>query len=118
MQSFLPETPNGEANAAVYASLTVALFTFGEFLTGLVWAKISDRIGRKPTLLIGVVGGSFSAAAFGYSNRLWMALAARTFGGLVNPNTGVVTAFVGELVNRKEDQGNCVHQWKKYRCHY
>jgi MFS family permease len=72
----------------------------------VVWAKVSDRIGRKPTLIIGVVGGIVSTLAFGTSTSLWMALAARAFGGLVNPNVGIVSACVGELVKRKRDQGS------------
>lgn len=75
----------------------------------LVWAKISDRLGRKPVLLIGVFGGSISAVAFGLSRNLWMALGARAFGGLINPNVGVVSAFVGELVKSKDDQGDYTH---------
>src|ERR1700721_3897424 len=82
MQSFLAENPKRDANAAAYASLTVALFTFGEFLMGIFWAKVSDRLGKKPTLIIGVVGGSISALAFGCSTSLWTALTARAFGGL------------------------------------
>jgi hypothetical protein len=34
-----------------------------------------------------------------------MALGARIFGGLVNPNIGVISACVGELVKKKEHQG-------------
>ncbi|KAH8807652.1 MFS multidrug transporter [Xylogone sp. PMI_703] len=105
MKSFLMHSPERDAKAAVYASATVALFTFGEFLTGIVWATISDRLGRKPTLLIGVLGGSISALAFGLSRTLWMALGARAFGGLVNPNVGVISACVGELVKKSEHQG-------------
>jgi MFS family permease len=106
MQSFLPaNSPTREANAAALASLTVALFTLGEFVMGVVWAKVSDRIGRKPTLMIGVVGGCVSALAFGLSSSLGMALAARAFGGLINPNVGVTSACVGEMVKRKRDQG-------------
>ena len=107
MQSFLSDGPKRDAQAAAYASLTVALFTFGEFLMGIAWAKVSDRLGRKPTLIIGVVGGSVSALAFDLSTNLWMALSARLFGGLVNPNVSVVSACVGELVKRKEHYGSC-----------
>ncbi|KAN0068305.1 Major facilitator superfamily domain containing protein [Elaphomyces granulatus] len=105
MQSFLPDNPGREPNAAALAPLTIALFTFGEFLMGVPWAKVSDRIGRKPTLIIGTVGGGVSALAFGLSTNLWMALAARIFGGLVNPNVGVISACVGELIESKQDQG-------------
>ncbi|CZS94077.1 uncharacterized protein RAG0_04108 [Rhynchosporium agropyri] len=102
MQSFLKESADREAKSAAYASLTVALFTFGEFCTGVLWGKVSDRIGRKPTLILGIFGGSFSALLFGLSNNVWLALGARLFGGLVNPNVGVVSTCVGELVKKKE----------------
>ncbi|KAK2738293.1 hypothetical protein FQN55_000594 [Onygenales sp. PD_40] len=105
MQSFLSASPSRDAKAAAFASTTVALFTFGEFLMSVAWAKVSDRFGRKPTLMIGVVGGCASALTFGVSGSLGMAMAARAFGGLVNPNVGVISACVGELVERKRDQG-------------
>jgi MFS family permease len=107
MQSLFADGPKRDAQAAAYASLTVAFFTFGEFLTGITWDKVSDRLGRKPTLIIGVVRGSVSALAFGFSTNLWMALSARIFGGLVNPNVSVVSVCVGELVKRKQHQGSC-----------
>jgi len=107
MQSFLADGPKRDAQTAAYAPLTVALCTFGEFLTGIAWAKVGDRLGPKPTLIIGVVRGSVSALAFGFSTNLWMALSARLFGGLVNPNVGVVSVCVGELVKRKQHRGSC-----------
>ena len=106
MRSFPGNGPKRDANEAAYASLTVAPFTFGELLTSIAWTKVSDRLGRKSTLLIGVVGGSISALAFGLSTNLWMALGARVIGGLVNPNVGVISACVGELVKTEEHRGN------------
>ncbi|EGE08450.1 MFS multidrug transporter [Trichophyton equinum CBS 127.97] len=104
-KTFLPADGNQAARAAVLASSTVSLFTFGEFLTAVPWAKVSDRIGRKRTLMIGVVCGAASALAFGLSRSLGVALVARAFGGLTNPNVGVVSSCVGELVKDKKDQG-------------
>ncbi|EFE37303.1 hypothetical protein TRV_08041 [Trichophyton verrucosum HKI 0517] len=111
MKSFLPADGNQAARAAVLASSTVSLFTFGEFLTGVPWAKVSDRIGRKRTLMIGVVCGAASALAFGLSKSLGVALVARAFGGLTNPNVGVVSSCVGELVRDKKDQGPVIGGW-------
>lgn len=108
MQSFLPDNPGREANAAALAPLTIALFTFGEFLMGVPWAKVSDRIGRKPTLIIGAVGGGVYALAFGLSTK-------RIFGGLVNPNVGVISACVGELIKSKQDQGSS--RFTNYNCY-
>lgn len=90
---------------AVYAGLLVASFTFGEFMTGILWGKVSTLIGRKPTLLVGVIGGIISALFFGTSKSVPLAVAARLFGGLINPNVGVVQTVVAEVVQRKEQQG-------------
>ena len=105
MKSLLPNNGFHDANGVALAVLMVALFTFSEFLTSAQLTKASDLLGRKPILMIGVVGGSISALLFGFSTSLWMALTARTFGGLFNPNVGVVSVCVGELVKKKEQQG-------------
>lgn len=71
-----------------------------------IWARISDNIGRKPTLLIGSLAAMLSALFFGFSTSLPMAVVARSFAGLVNPNLGVVQTFVGErTLGSKEHQG-------------
>jgi MFS family permease len=84
----------------------VSVFTFGEFIMAPQWARISDKIGRKSTLLIGTLGAVFSAVLFGLSRSLAWAIVARTCAGLLNPNLGVVGTFVGELVPRSQ-QGDC-----------
>ena len=93
-----------EQNTAVYAAIMVSVFTFGEFLMAPQWAKISDRIGRKPTLLLGSLGAVISAFLFAFSSSLPVAITARACAGLLNPNLGVVRTFVGELV-KKDQQG-------------
>lgn len=104
VQSLSPPSESNDQNAAVFTGIMVSVFTFGEFVMAPQWARISDRIGRKPTLLIGSVGAMISATLFGFSNSLSMGIAARTCAGLLNPNLGVVRTFVGELVT-KDQQG-------------
>jgi MFS family permease len=101
-------TTTTDSNTATYAGIMVSVFTLGEFIMATQWARISDRIGRKPTLFVGSVGAMISAIVFGFSNSLPMAIAARTFAGLANPNLGIVKTFVGELV-RKDHQGKMCH---------
>jgi MFS family permease len=93
-----------EHEVAFYASALVGVFTFGEFLTGVVWARVSDRIGRKPTLMLGTFCALVSALSFGCSGSVAAAIASRAFGGLFNPNVGLVQTCAGELA-RKEQQG-------------
>lgn len=89
---------------AFYAGALVGVFTFGEFLTGVLWARVSDRIGRKLTLMIGTCSGLVAAISLGLSRSVAVAIASRAFGGLCNPNVGLVQTCAGELA-RKEQQG-------------
>ncbi|EAS30115.3 uncharacterized protein CIMG_08861 [Coccidioides immitis RS] len=92
------------ADIPLYSGMLISIFTFCEFLSGMVWAKISDRIGRKPTLLIGALCGIITAISFGLSKSMVAITLSRALGGLTNPNVGVVQTCVGELVERKEQQ--------------
>lgn len=101
VQSF-QEIPDHDI--AFYAGLLVAVFTFCEFLGGMVWAKASDRIGRKPTLLMGALCGIISALFLGMSRSVATAIASRAFGGFFNPNVSLVQTCTAEIA-KKEQQG-------------
>ncbi|KFY49161.1 hypothetical protein V495_00680 [Pseudogymnoascus sp. VKM F-4514 (FW-929)] len=95
---------SSDDNIAVYVGIMVSVFTFGEFVGASQWAKVSDCIGRKPTIMISSMGAVFSALLFGFSTSLPMAIAARACAGLSNLKSGVIPTFVGELV-KKNEQG-------------
>lgn len=67
-----------------YAGMVTSAFTFAEFSTGVLWGRVSDKVGRKPVLLTGLVGTAVSSLAFGFARNLPAALFARALGGLLN----------------------------------
>ena len=73
-----------EKKISFYAGLVTSSFTFAEFSTGVFWARLSDRIGRKPVLLTGLAGTALSVLIFGFSPSLTVAIIARALGGLLN----------------------------------
>lgn len=95
----------GQSDPGFITGLLVATFTFCEFLSSSFWARVSEQIGRKPTLLIGASCGIITALSFGFSTTMWMAVLVRVLGGLTNPNIGVIQTCVGELVTVTADQG-------------
>ena len=76
--------PSSDDQIAIYAGLVTSAFAFAEFSSGVVWGRLSDRLGRKPILLTGLVGTALSMIMFGFSTSLPMALVARALGGLLN----------------------------------
>ncbi|KAB5536061.1 major facilitator superfamily domain-containing protein [Coniochaeta sp. 2T2.1] len=93
-----------KSKISFYAGLVTSAFTFAEFSTGVLWGRLSDRIGRKPVLLTGLAGTGLSVLIFGFSPNLTVALIARALGGLLNGNIGVLQTTVGELITVKEHQ--------------
>lgn len=89
---------------ALYAGMITSSFTFAEFSAGMFWGRMSDRIGRKPVLLMGLIGTAISMVAFGFAPNLATAMIARALGGLLNGNIGVLQTTVAEIVTVKEHQ--------------
>ena len=73
-----------ERQIAVYAGMVTSAFAFAEFSTGILWGRISDKVGRKPILLTGLAGTGLSMLMFGLAPSLPVALLARALGGLLN----------------------------------
>lgn len=80
-----------------YAGIVEALFALTTFLTVLHWGALSDRIGRKPVLLIGLTGVSLSVITLGFSKRFWQLVVARSLGGALNGNIAVLKSMIAEV---------------------
>lgn len=73
-------------------------------MTGMWWGRISDKIGRKPVLIGGLIGTLISMMIFGFAKSFSVALLARGVGGLLNGNIGVIQTTLAEMVPQKEHQ--------------
>lgn len=93
-----------ESQISFYAGMVTSAFTFAEFSTSVFWGRLSDKIGRKPVLLMGMGGTGLSVLIFGFAPSLPVALFARALGGFLNGNIGVLQTTVAELVTVKEHQ--------------
>jgi MFS family permease len=77
-EHLLPGTP--KSNIGRYSGAAESAFAIGSFCFMYQWGKLSDRIGRKPTILWGLSGVGASAIAFGLSTNYYMALVSRLLG--------------------------------------
>lgn len=90
--------------ASFYAGLLVSAYAFGEVLTSMLWGSLSDRIGRKPIVLLGLGGVAVSCVMFGLAKSYWIALLARLLGGMLNGNVSVMQTMLAEMVKRPEHE--------------
>jgi MFS family permease len=95
---------DNETQISIYAGMLITAFAFAEFSTGMLWGRVSDWVGRKPVLIMGLFGTALSMISFGFAKSLPAAILARALGGLLNGNVGVLQTTVAELVTKKEHQ--------------
>lgn len=77
-------------------------------LCGPVWGRLSDRVGRKPVIMICLAGSACAYLFLGLASELWMIFAARGFAGLVAGNFGVASAMIADITtpqNRARGMG-------------
>ncbi|KAG1872313.1 MFS general substrate transporter [Suillus subalutaceus] len=92
-------TGGDDAAVGYYAGLIESLFFVGQALTVLRWARLSDRIGRKPVLVIGLSGICISMLCFGLSTTFWGLVVSRCMCGFLNGNNVVMKTMMGELTD-------------------
>jgi DHA1 family multidrug resistance protein-like MFS transporter len=86
--------------------LLVASAALTEFLFGPIWGSISDRVGRKPILMIGMFGYALSMFLFGIANQLWMLITFRALSGVLSSATISTTmAYIGDSTSEKARGG-------------
>jgi len=73
----LPQLEHVFDTTTTTARLTVTIFLIGFAFTQLVWGPLSDRFGRKPTLLTGLAISVAGAALAAVSNDIYVFAAAR-----------------------------------------
>lgn len=91
--------------SALDLGLLMATMSAMQFLFAPTWGKLSDRIGRKPVMLIGLFGFALSFILTGFSTKLWMLFAAQIIGGLLSAGIWpAVLAYVTDI-STHEDRG-------------
>ena len=86
--------------------LLVASYAVMRLIFGPIWGSLSDRLGRKPILLIGILGYAVTMVWFGLANTLWMLFAARILAGILSSATAPTTmAFIGDSTPEEERGG-------------
>jgi len=62
----------------------MATFSFFQFIFAPIWGTLSDRIGRKPVLMIGLVGYMLSHLINGFAGSVAMLFLSRALGGILS----------------------------------
>ncbi|MBP6689590.1 MAG: MFS transporter [Hyphomonadaceae bacterium] len=82
-------------------TIAMGAYSLGQLIASPLWGRLSDRIGRKPILIIGLIGGVLSYLWIAHAHTIYDLGAARLFGGLMAGNVGAAFAAAADLSDDK-----------------
>ncbi len=82
--------------------ILLASYSVMQFLFAPMWGRISDRIGRRPVIIIGLAASAVAFTIFGLANQLWVLFASRMLAGFANANISTAQAYVADITLPKE----------------
>lgn len=84
-------------SAGYYAGILTSAYFLCQFMSSPVLGWLSDRIGRKPILVLGTAGNCLSQLAIGFSVNFPMAVAGRCLNGILNGNISTIKATAADI---------------------
>lgn len=88
--------------SATVVTLIGASYSLMQFVCAPLWGRLSDRIGRRPVILVSIAFACVGWLILGLANALWMFVASRLIAGFGNANLGTVQAIVADVTSAKD----------------
>ncbi len=88
--------------SATIVGVLIAAFSIAQLASAPLWGRFSDRYGRRPALLAGLLISAVAYVIFAYAITLWLLLLCRIVQGLGGGTIGVVQAYVADASDPKD----------------
>ncbi|KAI0831192.1 MFS general substrate transporter [Trametes gibbosa] len=82
-----------------YSGVVESSFAIAQVISIYQWARLSDVIGRRPLVLLGILGIGLSTMLFGISTTLSGLIMARCLSGFFSGNIAVIHSVLGEITD-------------------
>lgn len=86
-------------------TLMFAAYSFGQFFAEPFWGRLSDRIGRKPVLLITLIANAVGYLLLVFAGDIWTAILIRLVTGLGAGNISTVQGYVADVTPPEQRAG-------------
>lgn len=75
----------------------VASFSLMQLVFSPIWGRVSDRVGRKPVLVLSLVGTAVGSLVVGLAGSIWLLFAGRVLDGISGASVSVAQASVTDV---------------------
>lgn len=94
------------SSEASLVTLVTITYAAGQFLASPILGKLGDRFGRRPVLLLSIVGQALGYLIFGLSRSLPVLYLGRLIGGVTAGNLATASAYIADVSPPEEQSKN------------
>jgi MFS transporter, DHA1 family, tetracycline resistance protein len=84
------------------AGALIAVYSAMQFVAAPWWGRLSDRLGRRPVLLVSLAGSTLSYLLFALATNIEWLFVSRILAGLAGANISVAQAFIADTTSQQE----------------
>lgn len=79
-----------------------SIYSLMQFFFSPIWGRLSDRVGRRPILLMSLLGSTLSYFLFAYSQNLYLLIFSRALAGIFAANISTAQAYIADITTQKD----------------
>ncbi len=96
------------SNDALMVTMLSVIYAAAQFFAAPALGKISDRVGRRPVLLVSVLGSAVGYFVFGAAGALWVLFLSRFIDGITGGNISTAMAYIADVSTPEERPQNFI----------
>lgn len=98
---FMVDWMRGTAeDSGMYVGILASSYFWGQFIASFIWPPLSDRIGRKKSLIWGQLALTLPFIGFAFSRSYWAAVGWRFLNGVLQSNSPITKAYIADICDR------------------
>jgi DHA1 family tetracycline resistance protein-like MFS transporter len=79
-----------------------SIYSLMQFFFSPIWGRLSDRVGRRPILLMSLLGSTLSYFLFAFSHSLYLLIFSRALAGIFAANISTAQAYIADVTTTKD----------------
>ena len=82
-----------------------AAYSLGQFFGEPFWGRLSDRIGRRPVLIVTIIANTLAYLALAFAPNIWVAMLIRLLGGFGSGNISTIQGYMADVTPPEKRAG-------------
>jgi len=79
-----------------------SIYSLMQFFFSPIWGRMSDRVGRRPILLMSLLGSTLSYFLFAFATNLYIIILSRALAGIFAANISTAQAYIADVTEKKD----------------